>query len=59
MFDQGRSASIHGAQRCQVRSDDVEARAQMLPQQRRDNPHRLEQPAAHAQKANLQHQSEL
>src|SRR5580704_19359655 len=33
MFDQGRSAAIHRTQRGQVRSGDVEARAQMLPQQ--------------------------
>ena len=37
MFDQGRSAAIHRTQRGQVRSGDVEARAQMLPQQRRDD----------------------
>lgn len=59
MFDQGRSAAIHRTQRGQVRSGDVEARAQMLPQQRRDDPHRFEKTPAHPQKANLQCQSEL
>jgi len=54
-----RRAAIYGPKGCQVRGGDAEARAQMPPQQSRDDPNRLEHPSAHAQKADLQGESEL
>ncbi len=54
-----RRAAIHGPKGCQVRGGDAESRAQMSPQQRRDDPNRLEQPPVHARKADLQGEPEL
>src|ERR1017187_10649230 len=59
VLDQRRRAAVHRAQRCQVRGDAAESQAQMPPQQRRDDPNRLEQSPAPPQEANLQCQSEL
>ena len=54
MFDQGRGTPVHRAQRSQVRGGNAESLTQVPPQQRRHHPHRIEEPAAHAQKPNLQ-----
>jgi hypothetical protein len=59
MFDQGRRTPVHRAERCQVRSGNAKSRTQMPPQQRRHHPHRIEEPAAHAQKPDLQRKSQL
>jgi hypothetical protein len=59
MFDQGRRTPVHRAERCQVRSGNAKLRTQMPPQQRRHHPYRIEEPAAHAQKPDLQRKSQL
>ena len=59
MFDQGRGTPVHRAQRCQVRGSDAEAVPQVSPQQWRHHPHRIQKPAAHAQKSNLQGKPQL
>jgi hypothetical protein len=59
MFDQRRGASVHRPQRGHVRSGNAESFAQVPPQLRWHHPHRIEESAAHAQKPNLQGESEL
>src|ERR1700692_4249672 len=59
MFDQGRRTPVHRAKRCQVRSSNTKSRTQMPPQQRRHHPYRIEEPAAHAQKPDLQRKAQL
>jgi hypothetical protein len=59
MFNQGRGTPVHRAQRSQIRGGNGETLTQMPPQQRRHHPHRIEKPAAHAQKPNLQGQTQL
>ena len=59
MFIHGAVPPIHPPQRCQIRGLHAELLTQMPPQGRRHDAHRIEQPTAHAQKADLQGQSQL
>ena len=59
MFNQRRRTAIHGAQRSKVWRGDRELRAQMSPERGRHNPHGIQQAPTHAQKADLQRQTQL
>src|SRR6202049_794780 len=59
MLNQCRCSSIQGAQRRQVRCGNRKLRSQMTPERRGYHGYRIEQPATHAQKANLKGQPQL
>jgi hypothetical protein len=54
VFDQGRGASVHRAQRGQIRGQQRQIARSSAATKRRHDPNRIEEPAAHAQKAQLQ-----
>jgi hypothetical protein len=59
MFIHSAVPPIHPPQRCQIRGLYAELFAQMPPECGRHDAHRIEQPTAHAQKADLQPQPQL
>jgi hypothetical protein len=59
VFIHGAVPPIHRPQRRQIRGLHAELFTQMPPQGRRHDAHRIEQPSAHAQKADLQRQPQL
>ena len=54
VLEQRPPAPVHRAQRCQIRSGDVELLTEVAPQRRRHDADGLEQSPAHAQKSDLQ-----
>jgi hypothetical protein len=59
VFNQRWGTSIHDSKGRQIRRRHAELRSVMPPQQRRNYPHRFQQPPTHAQKPNLQREPEL
>ena len=59
VLDQGRCPTVHCAQRRKIWRGNAKAFAEMPPEQRRNDPNRVEEPAAHPQKAYLQGEPKL
>ena len=59
VVEQGAAAAVERPQRGQFRGIDAQLVAEVAPQPRRHDPERVEQPAAHAQEADVQRQAEL